>query len=521
VTDASSVSYSANEVIRLEEWVRRSAERNPNGVALRIGGRQVSYADLMKTADRWSSVLRAGHPTGTLRSVGLLTERTYTGYVGLLAAMVAGATVYPIAPDTPAVQLESLLRDHPVDLLITDALCAPTVNELAARRPLPPVFAPEVDVGVWDGQVRVLDDRDTPRPPRRDASDIAYVLFTSGSTGRAKAVPISHRNIHSFLISILRRYDFTADDVFSQTFNLTFDLAFFDLFVAWACGGTVVYTHPVALSRLPEFVRREGLTVWFSVPSAIHLTRRSGSLANDALPSLRWSIFCGEALLAQDATDWQSAASNARIENLYGPTELTIACSAYRFTPQAPSSVPHGTVPIGHLLPGHDAILLNDSGEQDPQQGELCVTGPQMFSGYLRAEDNEGRFLHVDNRTWYRTGDLVRWHEEAGLLYLGRVDHQVKIRGYRVEPAEIEYHLRHFPGVEAAAVVASGEPTDRFLVAFCSGRALDSARLDTWLRESLPSYKIPRRYVVLDGLPMTSRGKTDRAALAASLSSPT
>jgi amino acid adenylation domain-containing protein len=433
--------------------------------------------------------------------------------------MCAGAAVYPLAPDLPVTRLAELLRDHPVDALLTDTVCAAKVKELSETDIdiLPPVFAPEVSGSVWRGSgVALLTEDDaTDLPVRRNVSDIAYVLFTSGSTGRPKGVPIRHANACHFIAGVRSRYGFTAEDVFSQTFGLTFDLAFFDLFAAWACGGTVVHTHPTALARLPQFVEREQLTVWFSVPGTISLLRRSGGLPAGCLPSLRWSLFCGEALLHEDAVAWQRAAGNSTVENLYGPTELTIACTAYRWAQSNPVAGAHGIVPIGELFPGHDAVLLDETGELDPHEGELCVTGPQMFSGYLRSEDDVGRFLRRDNRLWYRTGDLVRRSDEVGLLYLGRTDHQLKVRGHRVEPAEIEQYLRVAPGVEEAVVLAVGEAADRRLVAFCGGDSLDAALIDRRLREELPPYLVPGQYVLLSQLPANDRGKTDRKALAA------
>ncbi|MFD9498166.1 amino acid adenylation domain-containing protein [Streptomyces sp. NPDC060035] len=501
---------------RLEDEVRRSAERVPTHEALRIGTRSVSYAELMTTADRWADQLRTTHPEGEPRSVGILADRTFTGYVAVLAGMCAGAAVLPLAPDLPVSRLAELLRDHPVDALVTDAVCAPKVRELAGLVGLPPVLAPEVEPSAWAGSaVPLLAPEDVePLAPRQQLSDIAYVLFTSGSTGRPKGVPVSHSNVRHFVGSVLDRYDFTEEDVFSQTFGLTFDLAFFDLFVTWACGGTLVYTHPAALGRLPQFVRREGITVWFSVPGVISVLRRSGGLAPDSLPSLRWSLFCGEALLDEDASSWHTAAANSTVENLYGPTELTIACSAQRWSPATGGAGSHGLVPIGHLFPGHDALLLDEAGKPDPRHGELCVNGPQMFSGYLNADDDADRFVRFDGRLWYRTGDVVHRSDGGELLYVGRTDHQTKIRGYRIEPAEIEHHLRALPGVEAAVVLAVGEEAvERRLVAVCSGTSLDAGALEKRLRGTLPPHLVPAAFVVLDGLPVNDRGKTDRQAL--------
>ena len=200
------------------------------------------------------------------------------------------------------------------------------------------------------------------RPRGAAADDIAYILFTSGSTGRPKGVPVLHRNVDAYLRFVHDRYAFTRDDVFSQTFDLTFDLAMFDLFAAWGCGGTLVCVPPQAIAALKEFIGHHGITVWFSSPSVIALARRRG-LEAATLPTLRLSLFCGEPLLRHDAADWQAAAADSRVENLYGPTELTISCSVYRWDPAGGRDARvNDIVSIGTLHPGLEYILLDEDG---------------------------------------------------------------------------------------------------------------------------------------------------------------
>ncbi len=158
----------------------------------------------------------------------------------------------------------------------------------------------------------------------------------------------------------------------------------FDMFMAWGAGATLECTPVHAFVALPEFIERKNMTVWFSVPSVISIARRRGALRPGSMPSLRWSLFCGEALMRQDAGDWRQAASRSIVENLYGPTELTIACSSYRWVPEhSPSHCLNDVVPIGTTYPALRYVLIDQHGRPDPVEGELCVTGPQMFSGYL------------------------------------------------------------------------------------------------------------------------------------------
>lgn len=515
----AQAAASARPALRLEERVRRSAERFADREALRIGPLSLSYAELIRTAEDWAAELRGLHGSGPLRRIAVLSGRTLTGYVGVLAALCTGATVYPLAPDLPAGRLEELLREHQTDALIVDEAGVQALTALAPTRPLPPLFGPELEPADIEGlSARHLSAARAAAPdPDAAPAEAAYVLFTSGSTGRPKGVPITHANMDVFLDRIADRYGFDEHDVFTQTFDLTFDLAFFDLFVTWSCGAALVYLPPAAFAHLPEFVSAEGITVWFSVPSAIATVQRFGGLPPGSLPTLRWSLFCGEALTCAYAAQWQAAANRSELENVYGPTELTIACSAHRWSARSLESAVNGIVPIGHLFKGLDHILLDESGGLAEDEGELCVTGAQMFAGYLDRADDEGRFVDWDGRRWYRTGDLVRAAEpEAGFRFLGRSDQQVKIRGYRIELAATEYQLRALPSVGDAVVLALGEGTARRLVAFCTCPAgpESAADLSAALREVLAPYQIPQEYVFVDRLPMNARGKTDRKELA-------
>jgi non-ribosomal peptide synthetase component F len=288
----------------------------------------------------------------------------------------------------------------------------------------------------------------------------------------------------------------------------------FDLFMAWGAGATLVSTPPQVFVDLPEFVRREGLTAWFSVPSAIATARRRRRLSPDSMPSLRWSLFCGEALRESDVVDWQRAAPNSTVENLYGPTELTIACSAYRWTPDDPTEwFVNGVVPIGRVYDGLDHRLIA-AGEPGVDEGELCVRGPQTFPGYLDPRDDAERFILMDGARWYRTGDRVRRLPDGGLAYLGRVDQQVKIRGYRVELPEIEWQLGRFAEVDQAVAVAFAVAGATTLAAFYTGTPMPAGRVAERLSTALPEFMVPRWIWHVDELPLNANRKADRTELA-------
>ncbi|WP_084477398.1 AMP-binding protein [Actinokineospora enzanensis] len=456
--------------------------------AIRDGDVVWTYGRLHETALHWAGRV-ADTVSGPPRAVAVLARHRRVAYAALLAALYTGASVVPISPSVPAATRDAMLHAARVDAMITDT----AVSGHSVVRVHP------------DDRGRGLAEPFAVRP-----DSTAYILFTSGSTGVPKGVPVAHSAAAHYFDHVARRYDFGHGDVFSQTFDIGFDLALFDLFAAWGAGATVVAVPPQALRDIAGFVTRAGITVWFSTPSAIPLAARTGGLR--PMPSLRWSLFCGEPLPVDDAERWQRCAPGSRLENLYGPTELTISCTAHRYT-RADIESPQGIVPIGDLHDGLSGLVVDTDGHV-AAEGELCVAGPQTFGGYLDPRDDAGRFLDADGRRWYRTGDVVRSRAD-GFVFLGRVDRQVQIRGARVEPGEIEHRLRAAPGVDAVAVVAPLGAAGRVLVAFYSGKERPAAELRNFVAARLPPASTPDHYVHVPDLPRTSRGKLDRPALLA------
>ncbi|WP_406492325.1 AMP-binding protein [Streptomyces sp. NBC_00846] len=476
----------------LTGWFLRGLALGPGAEALRAGADRVTYGELHERALALAGAVTAAVPGGRPRRVGLLGARSVTAYAGHLAAGYAGAAVVPLNPAFPAERTAHMITAAGVDVLIVAAEGEAALPALAG-------VVDRVPVVRWPSPHAPLTGL---RPA--DPDDVAYILFTSGSTGRPKGVPVLHRNVDAYLRFVHDRYRFHPGDVFSQTFDLTFDLSVFDLYGAWGAGGTLVSVPPTAYASLERFVADHGITVWFSAPSLIsQLSRRPRGLAADSMPSLRWSLFCGEPLLAHDATCWQSAAPASAVENLYGPTELTISCTVHRWDPvRSPGRCVNGMVPIGTFHPGLRYLV---------HEGELCVTGDQMFPGYLDPADDEGRFLDVDGARWYRTGDLVRERDDGELACLGRLDQQVQIHGIRVELAEVECALRRVDGVRDAVVVAA----DGELTAYLLGTVRPPAELARSLAEFLPRPLVPRRFVHLDAYPLNANRKVDRKELTA------
>jgi acyl-CoA synthetase (AMP-forming)/AMP-acid ligase II len=238
------------------------------------------------------------------------------------------------------------------------------------------------------------------------------------------------------------------------------------------------------------------------------------------MPSLKWSLFCGEALPRQVADSWQAAAPHSILENLYGPTELTIACATYRWNPAlSPSECMRDTVPLGLVYPGLSAIVVDDCLNDVPpgEPGELCVSGDQTFQGYWRAPDlNAQSFIYrtspgVAARRFYRTGDRVIFRQ-SHYVFLGRKDQQIKILGNRVELGDIEEALRRCGCAQAVAIAQPDMQSSVSLAAMVTG-VNDIKELIANARRLLPEYMVPREIRVIDEMPLNANGKVDRIAV--------
>ena len=453
--------------------------------------------------------------------VALLGARSVSAFAGVLGALLAGAGYVPLNPRFPAQRNGEMLRRSGARALIVERELIDDVEAVVGA--------------AGDREYELIVPEELPpgadvEPTRPDADATAYLLFTSGSTGNPKGVGVAHRNVTPFIDEMVRRYRIGPEDRLSQTFDLTFDLSVFDMFVAWSAGACLCCPTGTELMAPSRFIRDSRLTVWFSVPSTAIFMRKLRMLKPDSYPGLRLSLFCGEPLPADVARAFREAAPSAILENLYGPTEATIACTLYRWDDEmSPAECVHGVVPIGDPIGAMTTLVVDERLiEVAPGgEGELLVTGPQVTPGYwLDPEKTAAAFVVPAGLTeiHYRTGDRVRRPVREGdpLVHLGRVDHQLKVLGHRVELGEIEAVLREESGVDAA--IAAGWPTTAAgaagIVAFLGDTDVDVPALREAVAARLPEYMVPRRIELLDELPLNANGKFDRRALVASLEEP-
>tara|TARA_Y100001933_G_scaffold95017_2_gene95967 strand:- start:5649 stop:7232 length:1584 start_codon:yes stop_codon:yes gene_type:complete len=513
----------------------RSAERFPDRPALSIKDREWCYAELVDHGAALAATLDGCADDGS-RLSGVFGHRSLAAFSGVLGALMRGDGYVPLNPTFPPERTAAMVNRAALTRIVAEAA---SLKHLAAVLPLlerpPTIVVPDADgppdgfeAGpanrvLWRGDLRAAGDWRQPAP---DPDALAYLLFTSGSTGQPKGVMVAQRNVTAFVDFMADRYGVDEHDRLSQTFDLTFDLSAFDMFLAWERGACVCCPTQGEKLFPNKYVDSQRLTIWFSVPSTAILMKKMKMLTPDRYPGLRYSLFCGEALPLEVTEAFQQAAPNSIVENLYGPTELTIACTLYRYdSTTAEADAELGVVPIGEPYPGMTALIVDDELRPvaDGESGELIMTGPQLTLGYWQDPDKTAAAFVVppgQDRTFYRTGDRVkRARADGPLLYLGRVDNQIKVQGYRVELGEIEALMRELGGTDVA--IAVGYPRSSAgaegIVGFIGDSEIAPEALRAALGDRLPAYMQPSRILPVDTFPLNANGKVDRKALLDSL----
>jgi amino acid adenylation domain-containing protein len=510
----------------------RSCEQFPTRGAADVAGREVTYQQLAYLAKRLAATLQADAAPAAVPLTAVFAYRSETAYAGVLGALMAGHGYVPLNRTFPIARTRLMLERSMCQSVIVDAGSEPQLEALLCGIAIPLVIvcpdrADVTELAAKFPVHRIVGANDFAgaeqwRPVDVSVDSIAYLLFTSGSTGQPKGVMVSHANVLHYLDYVTKRYRFTSNDRVSQTFDLTFDLSAHDMFAAWESGACLCCPTQKQLIKPGAFVNDARLTVWFSVPSTAVFMRRFGVLKPGMYPGLRLSLFCGEALPVEIVRDWALAAPNSVIENIYGPTELTIACTAYRWeNTKSPDECEQGIVPIGEPFDGMRALIVDEQLREVEQgrDGELLMTGPQLSLGYWQdKEKTQGAFVPITgkNGTYYRTGDRVRRPAaDKPLVYLGRLDNQIKVLGHRVELGEVEAAVRQVSGLEG--VVALGWPITESgadgIEVFLETESFDTKTLISQLKGKLPVYMLPHNVLVLRRFPLNANGKYDRKAL--------
>jgi D-alanine--poly(phosphoribitol) ligase subunit 1 len=522
MTAAASTKINYNLALPFHE----NSVMNPESLALFVGGQRFSYAELGSLARRISGWLSRN--TGDVsEKVGILASRTVEAYAGVLGTLWSGKAYVPINPHTPEDRLIRILQMTNLDALIVDRagldLLSDRVLECVPGQILfgagsrPSHGTLEFQRTSFES-FEELPDEGPVQPTYVPGEALAYIIFTSGTTGTPKGVMIEAESVARYCSVVQDRCVFRPTDRVSQVAELTFDNSVLDLFVTWAAGAGLFVVPALQLMAPAKFIRDHELNIWFSVPSTACIMERLKMLKPNAFPSLRCSIFAGEALPVATAQAWQVAAPNSVVENFYGPTEVTVDCIAQRLEDPPNITKNRGSLAIGMPFPGIQAGIIDANLNFVPpdEAGELVVSGRQVARGYFQdPELTAERFPTLAGRRWYRTGDLAYQDSSGSFHHLGRIDNQVKILGNRVELEEVEAHLREIVGTSLVAAVAwpLTDSSATGIVAFHCSHGITREEVRDGMKKRVPDYMVPKRVYQLDVLPMGNTGKIDRKAL--------
>ena len=446
----------------------------------------------------------------TTERIGIIANDDIETYAGLLACLLSGIAFVPIEPGHPVERNSSIIGQSELKYIFcssVDLLSPDFLKEHQSRIMVCKDLEPSNRGHIFN---RVSQEK------------LAYILFTSGTTGVPKGVPISRKNLDCFLRSAVEHDNSIGKgDRFLQLFDLTFDLSIYSYLIP-LLAGSCVYTIPKSVVKYTFAIRllqEQQLTHALSVPSLIQFLRPYFKEIN--LPSVKEWLFCGEALQDKLVSEWQKCIPNARIINVYGPTEATIFCTAYPCEGRAQLKAHNGIISIGKPFKEVDFIIIDENCIKVPDGsiGELCIAGSQTTTGYIRNDEkNRTTLLSLDSgndqKVYYRTGDLVFQDQEGDYFFAGRIDSQVKIQGYRVELGEIENHAVAFHGVDEAVVLPLNTKEGVIgLFLFVKPGMPDNKNLMSFLKTRIPEYMLPKAIYSLNSFPLNVNGKIDRNAL--------
>lgn len=517
----------------LHHLLEASAKAQPDRPAVVDGERSLTYSELDRASNRVANLLQ---DVGVQRGdrVGLYLNKSIEAVIALYGVMKAGAVYVPLDPDAPVARLGYICANCGIRCLITgeekSAMWAGLLDSGAELDALVVLNSSHAS-GITSpgGNVKILAEDDLESqpdsPPQIPTIDLelAYILYTSGSTGSPKGVMLTHLNALTFVNWAVDELEVKPDDRLSSHAPFHFDLSVFDLFAAASAGACLVLVPPET-SYFPievgRFIDRYGITIWYSVPSILTMLTLRGHLETGSLPSLRTILFAGEVFPIKYLRQLTDLLPHVHFYNLYGPTETNV-CTYYKVPALPPERAK--PIPIGKAIANVEVFAVTDRGRlaKSGDVGELWARGTTVMQGYWGDPERTAKGLVPNpfsgpvHDPCYRTGDLVRQNPDGDYELLGRRDHQIKSRGYRIELGEIESVLYSHPDVVECAVIAVPDEliTNKIRAYVVLRAGVSETDFAGHCSRHLPHYMIPMSFDLEQALPKTSTGKIDRKAL--------
>ena len=488
--------------------LHNSFNKNKNRNAFCINDSFFTYQDLLNCIIKIRNVI-AVNIDSTENYIGLVTNNDLETYATIFALWMEGKAYIPINPTAP--------KSRNVEILnLINVKCVFDSSSISDFSSYKIINANQIE----------SDDNAIIDAIKFDESNVAYVLFTSGSTGIPKGIPISFKNLNALVTELDTDEDYklNSSDKCLQMYDLTFDASLTALLPALLVGACLYTVPPNTIKYLYVYklLEKYKLTVLKMVPSIIYYLRPYFSEIN--APSVRYSIFGGEKLYEDVVSEWVKCIPNAKVLNHYGPTEFTVCSNYYQYTFDKENKAYNGVLSIGKPFKNVDCIILdnNDNVVANNIEGELCLSGNQLTSGYWKNDELNASsfFMHKTDsgeiKRFYKTGDLCFRDEDGYYMYVGRKDFQVKIGGYRVELGEIEYHARNHESIRSKnslVIDVKNSSNNDELVLVIESSNFDTEDLVEHLSTKLADYMVPKKVFFLDNFPHNENGKIDRKQL--------
>jgi amino acid adenylation domain-containing protein len=513
----------------VQQYVDTSQELFPEKKAVCAGNVRITYEELYSRSNKLANSL-ISHGVGRQAFCLKRSERCIVAMAGILKA---DAIYVPIDSNCPLERSRRIVDDCKPKVVICDGVTVDKILNVIADMDVTP-FVISADCG---GEIRrtvkgkivfqnEIDDGNDKAPEYHNLdTDIAYILYTSGSTGNPKGVMISHLNIINYVDWASECFEISKTDNILSTAPFHFDMSTFDIYCALKTGATLCIAPESSLlfpGKLLSLIEKERITIWKGVSSLIMYLARTGSLKKDRIKTLKKILFGGEVLATKYLIEWMKTYPDKKFYNVYGPTEAT-GISTYYLITRIPDNE-NCAIPIGKACKNTEVLLLKEDGSaaRVGEMGELCIRGSGLSRGYWGDPEKTATSFVCHYSTpmpgdrIYRTGDIARLRPDGNYEYICRKDQQVKHMGYRIELSEIENAILSIEAVNEAAVILAWsdkyETTD--LIAFYSaGNGISPEAISKELAERLPNYMLPKRIYGIATLPRTERGKIARNAL--------
>jgi D-alanine--poly(phosphoribitol) ligase subunit 1 len=486
-----------NPSIPIATGFLRNVILHPNRKALFVDERYYTYLELWQIVD----AIYTNIPSDTtVDNIGIYCTNDVFTYASILAVNLYGAAYVPLNEKFPPARNINYVKQCAIKLVLASAKNETT---RALDKDIRVVFTKTVI------ENNTATETFASKEYKRVEQPIAYILFTSGTTGDPKGVPVPHSNVNHFFDYFLTHFDFNETDKFLQVFELTFDVSVFSFFMPLLVGGCcyIVPNEGIKYLKIMDYLQRYEITAVSMVPTILRYVQPY--LSQIHLPHMRFSMFVGDSLFYDLASQWKKSIPNAKLYNMYGPTEATIVCTSFNFNGLlADDEQINGIMNIGKAFDGLSIHIINED-NSPAEKGELCVAGAQVISHYLNNEQKD-KFFEYKGERYYKTGDIVSKNKTGNLLFHGRKDTQVKINGYRVELSEIENTISQLCNATCITFY-----TDSKLIAFIETAIVNEIELKSKIKTTLPEYMIPAKIVAIAKFELNTNGKIDRNKLLA------